>query len=123
MPTLFTALESHVKPKRAPPVEAPPALESLTGEVKLDAGARKVARPRLKREPHYQLSLTERFQPTSNAAGKKIAVIGAGLAGLSAAYELQSVGYEVTVFEAQNEVGGRVKSRHDIVTDRTMEEG
>jgi NADPH-dependent glutamate synthase beta subunit-like oxidoreductase len=84
----------------------------------MGTGALKPARPRHRREAHYLLSLTDRFQSSGNAAGKKIAVIGAGLAGLSAAYELQSVGYEVTVFEAQGEVGGRVKSRHDIVTDR-----
>jgi monoamine oxidase len=127
MPTLFTALESHVKPKRALPTEAPSALpsslESVSEQVKLDTRALKAARALRRREPHYQLSLTDRFQSTGNTAGKKIAVIGAGLAGLSAAYELQSVGYDVTVFEAQREVGGRVKSRHDIVNGRTMEEG
>jgi monoamine oxidase len=123
MPTLFTALESHVKTKRAPPTAALSALESSSEQIMLVAGARKVARPRRRREPYYQLSLTDRFQTVGNVTTKKIAVVGAGLAGLSAAFELQSVGYDVTVFEAQGEVGGRVKSRHDIVTDRTMEEG
>jgi monoamine oxidase len=127
MPTLFTALESHIRARRAPPSEAPPALppglEAVSEQVKLGTGAPKAVPPQRRREPHYELSLTDRFQPSGNAPGKKIAVIGAGLAGLSAAYELQSVGYDVTVFEAQGEVGGRVKSRHDIVTDRAMEEG
>lgn len=35
-------------------------------------------------------------------------VLGAGLAGLSAAYELDKEGYEVTVLEGQLRVGGRV---------------
>lgn len=35
-------------------------------------------------------------------------VVGAGLAGLSAAYELARAGYDVQVFEAQERVGGRV---------------
>lgn len=35
-------------------------------------------------------------------------VVGAGLAGLSAAYELLKAGYDVQVFEAQKRVGGRV---------------
>ena len=36
----------------------------------------------------------------------KIAIIGAGLGGLSAAYDLKRAGYEVTVFEAADYVGG-----------------
>ncbi len=38
--------------------------------------------------------------------GKKVAVIGSGPAGLAAAYNLRSRGYEVTVFEAFPEAGG-----------------
>ncbi|MDF3055585.1 MAG: hypothetical protein K0Q74_1492 [Gammaproteobacteria bacterium] len=38
----------------------------------------------------------------------KIAVIGAGLAGLAAAYRLMQYGLEVDVFEAKNRAGGRV---------------
>lgn len=37
-------------------------------------------------------------------------VIGAGLAGLSAAYVLQRAGWEVTIIEARNRIGGRVFS-------------
>lgn len=39
---------------------------------------------------------------------KRIAVIGAGMAGLASALELKRAGHEVTVLEAQNRVGGRV---------------
>jgi oxygen-dependent protoporphyrinogen oxidase len=37
-----------------------------------------------------------------------VAVIGAGLAGLTAAYRLQQRGFDVTVFEERDRVGGRV---------------
>ncbi|GAA0983334.1 FAD-dependent oxidoreductase [Acrocarpospora macrocephala] len=39
---------------------------------------------------------------------KRVLVIGAGMAGLVAAYELIGRGHEVTVLEAQDRVGGRV---------------
>ncbi|HAY84864.1 MAG TPA: oxidoreductase, partial [Chloroflexi bacterium] len=36
----------------------------------------------------------------------KIAIIGAGFAGLSAAYDLAKNGHQVTIFEASGYVGG-----------------
>ncbi|MFQ5621390.1 MAG: protoporphyrinogen/coproporphyrinogen oxidase [Candidatus Nanoarchaeia archaeon] len=42
---------------------------------------------------------------------KKIAVIGAGIAGLSAAYELTKLGYKVKVFEKNDHPGGRMSAR------------
>lgn len=42
---------------------------------------------------------------------KRIAVIGAGIAGLTCAYELKRAGFEVVVYEARSQVGGRMSSR------------
>ncbi|MCF6344218.1 MAG: FAD-dependent oxidoreductase [Devosiaceae bacterium] len=39
---------------------------------------------------------------------KTVAIIGAGMSGLSAAHHLGSVGLEVSVFEARNRIGGRI---------------
>lgn len=41
--------------------------------------------------------------------GKRIGIIGGGLAGLSSAYELRKLGFDITIFEANEErIGGRV---------------
>jgi monoamine oxidase len=39
--------------------------------------------------------------------GTKVVILGAGIAGLSAAYELGKAGYDCTVLEARDRVGGR----------------
>lgn len=44
------------------------------------------------------------------ASRRHVAVVGAGLGGLTAAYRLSSAGWRVTVFEAGPEVGGRVRT-------------
>jgi len=43
-------------------------------------------------------------------AGKSVVVVGGGYAGLSCAYQLLNAGYDVTVIEARNRIGGRVLS-------------
>jgi monoamine oxidase len=40
-------------------------------------------------------------------SGKKVAVLGAGIAGLTVAYELERAGYDVTIIEASRRIGGR----------------
>ncbi len=50
-------------------------------------------------------------------------IIGAGLAGLTAAYELEQAGWEVTVLEARARVGGRVFTRRDFSADQRTEAG
>src|SRR5258707_1022937 len=45
------------------------------------------------------------------AEGKRrVVVVGAGLAGLSCAYELRKLGFEVVVLEGQGRAGGRVQT-------------
>lgn len=51
----------------------------------------------------------------------KIAIIGAGVSGLIAARVLESQGYEPTVYEASDSVGGRVKT--DVVNGYQLDHG
>ncbi|XP_024012509.1 protoporphyrinogen oxidase 2, chloroplastic/mitochondrial isoform X1 [Eutrema salsugineum] len=43
-------------------------------------------------------------------SGKRVAVVGAGVSGLAAAYRLKSRGLNVTVFEADGRAGGKLRS-------------
>ena len=45
-------------------------------------------------------------RPPAGETGKKIAVIGSGPAGISAAQELRRLGHSVTVFEKADRIGG-----------------
>ncbi len=44
------------------------------------------------------------------STGKKVAVIGAGPTGLTTAYFLRKKGHEVVVYEAENEIGGLLRT-------------
>ncbi|HKS09251.1 MAG TPA: FAD-dependent oxidoreductase [Pyrinomonadaceae bacterium] len=48
---------------------------------------------------------------------KKVLVLGAGMAGLVAAYELTQLGHDVTVLEARTRPGGRVHTLHEPFSD------
>jgi monoamine oxidase len=51
------------------------------------------------------------------AAPKRVVIVGAGMAGLAAAYELQRAGHEPIVLEAQQRVGGRVYTLREPFSD------
>ena len=62
-------------------------------------GGKQLSQPKVSPTP-------TKYSKTSNK--KHIIIVGAGLAGLSAAYELTKVGHDVDILEMQNRVGGRV---------------
>jgi monoamine oxidase len=50
----------------------------------------------------------ENFElPAGSGNGKSVVILGAGIAGLVSAYELQRAGYRVNVLEANSRIGGR----------------
>ena len=54
---------------------------------------------------------------TVGAAPKKVIIIGAGIAGLSAGYELTQLGHEVTILEARARPGGRIHTLREPFAD------
>lgn len=54
-----------------------------------------------------EVSLEPVRAETSSGKGTKVAILGGGIAGLVAAYELRTLGYECTVLEARERPGGR----------------
>ncbi len=64
----------------------------------------------LKRFVSDQYDIEELEVPLIEKTGKKVAIIGSGPAGLTAAYDLALAGHEITVFEALPEPGGMVRA-------------
>ena len=56
-----------------------------------------------------------------SVSDKKVAVVGAGLAGLSAAITLQDAGCDVEVYESSDRVGGRVAT--DLIDGYRLDRG
>jgi NADPH-dependent glutamate synthase beta subunit-like oxidoreductase/glutamate synthase domain-containing protein 3/Pyruvate/2-oxoacid:ferredoxin oxidoreductase delta subunit len=66
-----------------------------------------------------RLSLEAASPKLKAETGKKVAIIGGGPGGLSAAWQARLSGHQVTVFEADQEVGGKL--RQVIPTERLPE--
>lgn len=60
---------------------------------------------------------TSRQSLPRTSSARKVIIIGAGLAGLSAAFELTQAGHDVTVLEAQTRPGGRVRTLRESFAD------
>ena len=59
--------------------------------------------------------------PANSGAGKSVVILGAGIAGMTSALELQKLGYSVSILEATNRAGGRIRTIRsgDIVNELT----
>jgi heterodisulfide reductase subunit A len=58
---------------------------------------------------YYAAHPRPEFGPVEERSGKRIAVVGAGPAGLSAAYFLARAGHDVDIFEAAPQAGGMLR--------------
>jgi NADPH-dependent glutamate synthase beta subunit-like oxidoreductase/glutamate synthase domain-containing protein 3/NAD-dependent dihydropyrimidine dehydrogenase PreA subunit len=63
-----------------------------------------------------KLSIEAESPEPKTATGKKVAVIGGGPGGLSAAWRLRLLGHDATIYESDKEVGGKL--RQVIPSDR-----
>ena len=115
MPTLYTVLRAQHRHKLgARKKETKPSGPLVkVGVSSLLQISRKPGRGKVRAIPHG----------TKAVAGHRIAIIGAGLAGLCAAFELRSMGYQVSVYEARERVGGRVHSLKEFIKGKTVEGG
>jgi monoamine oxidase len=57
-----------------------------------------------------QSSVTSPPSLSGSGKGKKIAILGAGVAGMTAAFELEKLGYDCTILEARSFAGGRCQT-------------
>src|SRR5579862_1585362 len=103
MPTLFTLLQARhgvAVPRRKAPTSRAGRGKARRSILQTELQSHIDAMPK----PSRGARKTVRSRPG-------VIVVGAGLAGLCAAYELQGLGFDVKVFEARNRVGGRVFSQ------------
>lgn len=67
---------------------------------------------------HKDVALKSIEIKPANAKKNKIVILGAGISGLSAAYELERAGYQCTILEASHRAGGRnLTLRHGDLVD------
>ncbi len=66
------------------------------------------------------VTVSSHLQQAWGQSSPRIVIVGAGIAGLNAAYQLKKAGLTATVYEARNRVGGRILSVTGAVGNRLV---
>src|SRR5579863_5187877 len=98
MPTIYTALRARNRHKLVPPEPPLPKTQVFAAPEKMSFLASELQLSSIK-------GGDRRLEFAPAAPKRKVVVIGAGFAGLCAAFELDGLGYEVEVYEARDRVG------------------
>lgn len=84
------------------------AIEKIEPPFNSDVSLLKRVHAFLERNGFINFGIFKRLKPIPSKKYGKVIVIGAGIAGLAAAQQLQQFGLEVIVLEARDRVGGRI---------------
>ena len=108
-----------------PPGDAPGQAGSGVFAARAAAHGRGVRRFGRARRMHGALLARRERNEGGNARGPgvRVAVIGAGLAGTTAAYRLARSGVQVRLFEARDRIGGRCWTARGFADGQTAEHG
>lgn len=119
---LYAALRRAVRDLDA---EDPPAADERAGRARGRVSRRQFLEGSVAAGVGLGLTAASAQSAAARPGGRRprIVVVGAGLAGLTAAYRLKQAGYDATVYEAADRIGGRCWSNRSWRGDQVSEHG
>lgn len=112
-PKTITALDAECRAKSTPREPG----------YRIAASGRNTGRTRLGQAPTPTMPLQPFPEGEESTCDARVAVVGGGFAGLMAAWSLQSGKFNVTLFEARDALGGRVRTDRKLIPGKVVEAG
>jgi glutamate synthase (NADPH/NADH) small chain len=106
-----SAIDGAAQHQQLPRVHRPHLPRTLRGGLRAQRERRRGGH-QVHRARHHRPRLGRRLgaaAPAKHKTGKKVAVVGAGPAGMAAAQQLARAGHDVTLFEKNDRVGGLLR--------------